>query len=343
MIEKARRTGATELELAGMGLTEIPDSIAQLSQLQKLNLSSNEITDIPDTIAELSNLQELRFGGNKITAIPYRFAQLSQLQRLYLYNNRITTIPKAIGHLSQLQVLDLYNNQITIIPHDIAQLSQLEVLDLSNNRLTRVSEQLFQLTKLRALFLHGNPGLDIPEEILGPSSEDVDILQKEAKPAREILSYLSRAEENSRPLNEAKLILVGQGSVGKTSLVKALATGEFESGEKTTEGIKINDWECPLGKKNKAMVHIWDFGGQEMMHATHQFFLTARSLYLLVLNRRQGGIDREADYWFRLVRAFGGKDAPVIVVLNKQKAEPFEVNREAGWKNTGQRQGLCRH
>src|SRR5437870_5822303 len=71
-------------------------------------------------------------------------------------------------------------------------------------------------------------------------------------------------------------------------------------------------------------VHIWDFGGQEMMHATHQFFLTARSLYLLVLNRRPGGINREADYWFRLVRAFGGKDAPVIVVLNKQKDEPFD-------------------
>ncbi len=53
MIEKARQTGATELELAGMGLTEIPDSIAQLSQLQKLNLSNNEITDIPDTIPEL--------------------------------------------------------------------------------------------------------------------------------------------------------------------------------------------------------------------------------------------------------------------------------------------------
>ncbi len=77
------------------------------------------------------------------------------------------------------------------------------------------------------------------------------------------------------------------------------------------------------------------------MHATHQFFLTQRSLYLLVLNRRQGGVDREADYWFRLIRAFGGKDAPVIVVLNKQKSEPFDVNRE-GWleKYTGNIKGF---
>jgi internalin A len=67
-----------------------------------------------------------------------------------------------------------------------------------------------------------------------------------------------------------------------------------------------------------------------MMHATHQFFLTARSLYLLVLNRRQDDCTEEFEYWLRLIRAFGGKDAPVIVVLNKQNDEPFDVNR-AGW------------
>ena len=107
-------------------------------------------------------------------------------------------------------------------------------------------------------------------------------------------------------------------------------TGKFNSREKTTEGIKISDWSCALNRKNKATIHIWDFGGQDIMHATHQFFLTARTLYLLVLTRRQGGYDEEVDYWLRLIRAFGGKDAPVIVALNKQKDEPFDVNR-GGW------------
>src|SRR5258708_34769198 len=31
-----------------------------------------------------------------------------------------------------------------------------------------------------------------------------------------------------------------------------------------------------------------------------------------------------------MIRVFGGPDSPVIVVLNKQKSEPFDVNRE-GW------------
>src|SRR5262249_17761278 len=158
---------------------------------------------------------------------------------------------------------------------------------------------LTQLANLTRLFLHRNPGLGIPDEILGPTNIDVVVERKQPKPPEEILNYYFSQRAGSRPLNEAKLILVGQGGVGKTSLVKTLTTGRFKSSEKSTEGIKISDWSCSLTRKEKVTLHIWDFGGQEMMHATHQFFLTARTLYLLVLNRRQGGLDREADYWFR--------------------------------------------
>ena len=123
------------------------------------------------------------------------------------------------------------------------------------------------------------------------------------------------------------MILVGQGDVGKSSLVKKLTAGKFKEGEPPTPGIKITDWECRLAPKRKIAVHIWDFGGQEMMHATHRFFLTARSLCLLVLDRRLGEHDLQADYWLRMIRAYGGRSAPVIVVLNKQQKEPFDVNR----------------
>jgi internalin A len=201
-------------------------------------------------------------------------------------------------------------------------LPKLEVLDLSSNQISTLPDALLQLRRLTHLLVQRNPVLGIPEEILGP--------EREPKPPQEILRYYFAQRQGSRPLNEAKLILVGTGGVGKTSLVKTLTTGTFDPREATTQGIKISDWSCQLSRNDKVTVHIWDFGGQEMMHATHQFFLTARSLYLLVLSRRQGGYDEEADYWLRLIRAFGGKEAPVIVVLNRQKTEPFDVNR-GGW------------
>ena len=94
-----------------------------------------------------------------------------------------------------------------------------------------------------------------------------------------------------------------------------------------TDGIAIADWPIRL-KDAEVRVHVWDFGGQEIMHATHQFFLTHRSLYLVVLNGRQGREDADAEYWLNLIASFGG-ESPVIVVLNKIREHPFAVNQPA--------------
>jgi len=304
-IEKARNAKSSELNLGDLDLTSVPDSLGQLANLHTLYLYNNQLTAIPDSVARLSNLKRLTLSSNQLTAIPDSIAHLSNLEGLYLGGNQLTAIPDFLAQFTNIDILNLANNQITAIPHSLTQLS-----------------------RLRRLYLHGNPGLGIPDEILGPTWQEVDQGKSPTAP-QEILTYYFTQLAGSRPLNEAKLILVGQGGVGKTSLVKTLTTGKFNRREKTTEGIKISDWSCTLSRNDAVTLHIWDFGGQEMMHATHQFFLTARSLYLLVLDRRKGGYDREADYWFRLIRAFGGKDAPVLVLLNKQKSEPFDINRGA--------------
>ncbi len=54
------------------------------------------------------------------------------------------------------------------------------------------------------------------------------------------------------------------------------------------------------------------------MHATHQFFLSKRSLYLLVLDSRR---ETQVDYWLKHIQTFG-KNAPVIIVINKIDENP---------------------
>lgn len=61
------------------------------------------------------------------------------------------------------------------------------------------------------------------------------------------------------------------------------------------------------------------------MHATHRFFLTEQSLYLLVLNGREGGEDVDVEYWLKHIQSFG-RDSPVIVVQNKFGQHAFELN-----------------
>ncbi|MGF1569427.1 MAG: COR domain-containing protein [Nodosilinea sp.] len=145
---------------------------------------------------------------------------------------------------------------------------------------------------------------------------------------KDILNYYFRVLSKRTSLNEAKMILVGFGAVGKTSLVNRLIHQNFDPKSAKTEGIQITQWPLHLNGSEDIKLHVWDFGGQEIMHSTHQFFLTERSLYLLVLNGRQGHEDADAEYWLELIQSFGG-GSPVIVVLNKIKEHPFDVNRGA--------------
>jgi internalin A len=226
-----------------------------------------------------------------------------------------------------LTSLGASSNQLLALPASLGDLTHLQKLWIDNNNLQALPWTMMSLRNLRELYVHGNQALDIPEKLLGPSWEDVKLgFRSPAKPASLLEYYFRTRTRPTRPLNEAKLILVGRGEVGKTSLVTRLVRGTFNPNERKTEGIQITKWPVMLGGNESVLIHVWDFGGQEIMHATHQFFLTDRSLYLLVLNGREGGEDADVEYWLRSIKSFGG-DSPVIIVLNKFLSHPFAINK----------------
>ncbi len=316
-------TNLQELDIYNNQLTSIPESIECLNNLRKLHLYNNQLTLIPESLGNLNNLRILELSGNQLTTIPESIGNLNNLQKLYLFYNQLTTIPESLGNLTNLQGLYIFNNQLTTIPETIGNLTNLQILYLYNNQLTTIPESLKKLKRLKVLYLHNNKELSIPLEILGPKAGKKHTTS--AKPT-DILNYYFNIVKGKRPLNEAKLILVGHGTVGKTSIVNRLANKIFYKEEKKTEGINITGWPVKLNSDEDVKLNIWDFGGQEIMHSTHQFFLTERSLYLLVLNGRQGHEDMDAEYWLNLIKSFGG-DSPVIIVLNKINEHPFDLNR----------------
>ena len=83
----------------------------------------------------------------------------------------------------------------------------------------------------------------------------------------------------------------------------------------STPGIVIQDKLYPYNNK-EVKVHFWDFGGQEILHSMHRMFLTKRTLYVVMLNVRDGTQDDRARYWLYNLRSFA-KDAPVLLVLNQ--------------------------
>ncbi|MEZ4677014.1 MAG: COR domain-containing protein [Caldilineaceae bacterium] len=116
---------------------------------------------------------------------------------------------------------------------------------------------------------------------------------------------------------------------------KSLRIPDYElEDEQSTEGIDIQTWTIPAaetGLDEDFRLNVWDFGGQEIYHATHQFFLTRRSLYLLVTESRREDKHDDFYYWFNIIRLLGD-NAPVVVVLNKcdqpTKELPIEEYRK---------------
>jgi internalin A len=127
------------------------------------------------------------------------------------------------------------------------------------------------------------------------------------------------------------LIFIGSGAVGKTSLVNALISGHMGNPEKTV-GIDIKEWKINRIRDGKTIkLNVWDFGGQEIMHATHKFFMTNRSIYVLVINPRiedkQG--DSELEYWLKLIQSYTKKEGvPIVVVTNKSETHKVDLAKE---------------
>ena len=140
-----------------------------------------------------------------------------------------------------------------------------------------------------------------------------------------VRDYFEELGDDGRKLNEVKVIFLGEASAGKTSLVKRLLGEDFDSKESQTHGIRIRKAPFAMDDGDSVTAHLWDFGGQEVMHATHQFFLSQRSVYVLLLNSRN---DDQAEKWLKHAASFGAR-SPVLVVLNKIDENPsFEVNRK---------------
>jgi internalin A len=313
-------TNLQSLDLGGSKLTRLPKWLAELTNLQTLDLSYNSLPSLPAFVGDLTQLQSLDLKYNKLRALPKRLTQLADLQSLDLSGNRFNVLPVWLAQLRNLQSLNVRYNRLTALPEEMAQLTGLQTLDLSGNKIKALSGWLVDLPALQWLHLFQNPIVDPSPELLG------DALTKEQALAD--LPALRRYYEQIRKMGtaafyEAKLLIIGEGGAGKTSLARKLQdpTTPLSPDEDSTAGIEVANWQFPLppdSPEKEYRVNIWDFGGQEVYFATHQFFLTRRSVYVLVADTRQQHTDFYT--WLRMQETFGG-DSPVVLLKNRNRRQ----------------------
>lgn len=262
-----------------------------------LDLRNCGLTEIPEEVFDYDCLVNIDFGNDSYSDEQTR--------------NKIKVVPDDIARLKNLSRLNLADNQVSKLTERICDLKSLQYLDLSNNSLTDFSPKVANMASLKYLKLENNPFDMIPPEIIARGIES-------------IRNFFIELEETDF-LYEAKLLIVGQGRVGKTCISNALVDPGFKlSNEESTEGINISRWVIDkedIQKFNPKIqrdlqINIWDFGGQEIYHSTHQFFLTKRSMYMLVTESRKEDSHDDFYYWLNVIKLLGDQ-SPVFMVLNK--------------------------
>jgi GTPase SAR1 family protein len=293
-----------------------------------------EVSDV-SAIAGLKKLKELYLGYNNISELTF-LSGLTALELLVVYSNKIESL-HGLENLTALKELYIDSNKIKELI-SLDNLTALEYLDLSSNEIENIELLLPLLSRKDnslqidtnatisaasyLLKLHGNPITTPPVEIVQKGNETV-------------LNYFRELEQKGiEYLYEAKMLIVGQPRAGKTSLRYKLfdVNAPLPDEEKTTRGIDIQQLEFDItdktGEQRTFKYNVWDFGGQQIYQATHQFFLTNRSLYILVMDTGKDSIgndDTTVNYWLQAIEVLGG-GSPMLLVKNEKNERQVNID-----------------
>ena len=155
-IPKAELEKLIKLTIARTSITNFT-GLEHATQLKELTLQENYWIDDITFLAQLTQLEDLNLSINRIGDIT-PLAQLTKLTKLELWDNQISDITP-LAQLTKLTYLSLSDNRISDIT-PLAQLTKLTYLSLSDNRISDITP-LAQLTKLETLYLSENQISDI--------------------------------------------------------------------------------------------------------------------------------------------------------------------------------------
>lgn len=238
--ENLRKLSLGSVPIGNEGLK----TIVQIKTLESLALVSHGITENgAKIIAELPNLINLNLNSNKIGDMGVmNLISLHNLKQLELADNGISDVGLAllIEKLPNLRKLDLQRN---LIRHLTPLRSAVNIIDL------KISD---------------NPVQDFPNGLTHRSDQNRSVI-------RSIKTWFDDADDGTEINRYVKLMIRGNGNVGKSTLINALQNGKCSENLWSTHGIKIERLEIELDGKPVELL-IWDFGGQEIFHGTHRIF-----------------------------------------------------------------------
>ncbi|KAL5466748.1 hypothetical protein EMCRGX_G030897 [Ephydatia muelleri] len=119
------------------------NSIVQLEisslckQLTSIDLSQNDLANIPDTLCDLTALEKLNVSGNRLNRLPIMIFLMPQLKILKAACNDLETLPTRVGEKCALEQVDIHGNHVCSLPAQLLfRATRLQILNVSSNKLT---------------------------------------------------------------------------------------------------------------------------------------------------------------------------------------------------------------
>ncbi|CAG2165886.1 unnamed protein product [Oppiella nova] len=333
-------------------LNPIPSPVTKTSITSVKSLKCNSCC-IHKQHNRLDNLRTLILSNNKLTQIVIncedKDVNCDEFERLDENNPIIKGLRYNKLLFANLSMLDVSNNLIAELCPNISDLSNLSVLNISDNKhICYLPPEMGLLNKLWNL---STRGCNLSEPLK-------TMIESKKYKTMDIIGYLKSILENAKPYARMKLMIVGIQGIGKTSLLELLRQeggGSYRKrppehwgkrmGNKnlnmktprgvtlSTVGVDVCDWTFEKKVRGQpsfgaVSFRTWDFGGQREYYATHQYFLSKRSLYLVVWKIIDGERGVEGLFqWLVNIQA-RAPNSPVIIVgthydLIKEYFPPF--------------------
>ena len=318
-------TKLTQLDISYNDITELK-GFDKLTNLSLLLINYNQIVELKG-LDNLPNLAQIDISSNQITELK-GLDELTNLRQLFISSNKIAEL-KGLDNLPNLAQIDISSNQITELKglDNLPNLSQLEIndnkiadlkpllpfLNRENKALKIVLNDWFTSISKGEISVKGNPLITPPIEIVELGNDAV-------------IRYLKQIEEEGQEqVYEAKMVLAGSGESGKTSLSLRLNNRDciLPKKDDRTKEVEVSDYKFLTTDKHDFTAHIWDFGGQQIVHHFHRLFMNESTLYILVTETSRENDD--FDYWLQTIKLFGG-ESPILFIQNKRNGIPRRLN-----------------
>eukprot|EP01103_Thecamoeba_quadrilineata_P001906 TRINITY_DN1176_c0_g1_i2.p1 TRINITY_DN1176_c0_g1~~TRINITY_DN1176_c0_g1_i2.p1 ORF type:complete len:1699 (+),score=387.97 TRINITY_DN1176_c0_g1_i2:81-5177(+) len=314
-------TALTELNLEHNIINSMPPEIGCLVHLRDLNLEYNQLSFIPPEIKGCEKLRKLNLGHNQFEWLPVQLGQLTDLKRLIVNNNPLSSLPDSLKkadtveiqkHLLQLPKVNLVWNRLKI----------LVVGDLRVGKSSLIRSITEKKKKKKRMFNTVRPNSLISKKNTNPSSTSLPSTTSHFF-GNGLKSSAGHHEPNQGHNQENKPI--GAGTSSGMELVRwspEISLRKTAPHEPQSYVISANEREKKVatkdGEADPALLidfTFCEFASQEIYFPIHQYFLSRRALYLLVVDLSNESSSR-IDYWINTILSRAPRPTILLVATH---------------------------